>query len=276
MRYETVLVDITGTIAKVTMNRPDKKNAMSPQLILDMTQVLENLRYNDDVKVLVLTGAGNSFCAGMDLKEFFHELKGKKPHEYDRMWRLLQEWRGRTLRFYPKPTIAMVNGYCFGGAFPNVECCDIAIAADEATFGLSEINFGLFPGGHVSKTLANMFRPRDALLYGLTGRQFNGKKAAEMGFVNYSVPLAQLESEVMTLAKEIAGKDAHALKATKDAYRHSLDMGWEAALNYSKAKEDELYLAQNGAWVETGIGDFMKGLYKPGLGGHEEIERKSG
>ncbi len=276
MRYETVLVDIEEKIAKVTMNRPDKKNAMNPQLIVDMSQVLEDLRYNDDAKVLVLTGAGNSFCAGMDLKEFFHELKGKKPQEYDRMWRLLQEWRGRTLRFYPKPTIAMVNGYCFGGAFPNVECCDIAIAADEAMFGLSEINFGLFPGGHVSKTLANMFRPRDALLYGMTGRQFNGKKAAEMGFVNYSVPLAQLEAEVMTLAKEIAGKDAHALKATKDAYRHSLDMGWEAALNYSRAKEDELYLAQNGAWVESGIGDFMKGLYKPGLGGHEEIEKKSG
>lgn len=276
MRYETVLVDIDDKIAKVTMNRPDKKNAMSPQLIVDMSQVLEDLRYNDDVKVLVLTGAGNSFCAGMDLKEFFHELKGKKPHEYDRMWRLLQEWRGRTLRFYPKPTIAMINGYCFGGAFPNVECCDIAIAADEAKFGLSEINFGLFPGGHVSKSLANMFRPRDALLYGLTGRQFDGKQAAAMGFVNYSVPLAQLETEVMTLAKEIAGKDAHALKATKDAYRHSLDMGWEAALNYSRAKEDELYLAQNGAWVEAGIGDFMKGLYKPGLGGHEEIAKKGG
>jgi trans-feruloyl-CoA hydratase/vanillin synthase len=95
----------------------------------------------------------------MDLKEFFYDLKGKKPKEYDRIYRLLQEWRGRTLRFFPKPTIAMINGYCFGGAFPNVECCDLAIAADEAQFGLSEINFGLFPGGHVSKTLANLFPP---------------------------------------------------------------------------------------------------------------------
>lgn len=275
MGYETVLVDIKDKIAKVTMNRPNKKNAMNPQLILDMTQALEELRYDDDVKVLVLTGAGNSFCAGMDLKEFFNELKGKKPKEYDRMNRLLQEWRGRTLRFFPKPTIAMVNGYCFGGAFPNVECCDLAIAADEATFGLSEINFGMFPGGHVSKSLANMFRPRDALLYGLTGRQFDGKKAAEMGFVNYSVPLARLETEVMTLAKEIAGKDPAALKATKDAYRHSLDMGWEAALNYSTAKENELFLMQEGGWLNSGIADFMKGLYKPGLGGHEAIEKKA-
>ena len=273
MGYKTVLVELRGKVAKVIMNRPDKKNAMNPQLVMYMAQVLEDLRYDDGVAVVVLTGAGNSFCAGMDLKEFFYDLKGKKPKEYDRIYRLLQEWRGRTLRFFPKPTIAMINGYCFGGAFPNVECCDLAIAADEAQFGLSEINFGLFPGGHVSKTLANLFRPRDALLYGMTGRRFDGKKAAEIGFVNYSVPLARLEDEVMELANEIAGKDPAALKATKDAYRFSLDMGWEAAMNYSAAKENELYLVQKGAWVESGIGDFVKGKYKPGLEGHEGVKK---
>ncbi len=273
MRYETVLVEIRDKIAKVIMNRPEKKNAMNPRLVRDMAQALEDLRYNDDAAVLVLTGAGDSFCAGMDLKEFFHDLKGKQPAEYDRIYRLLQEWRGRTLRYFPKPTIAMVNGYCFGGAFPNVECCDLAIAADEAQFGLSEINFGLFPGGHVSKTLANLFRPRDALLYGMTGRRFDGKKAAEIGFVNFSVPLAQLESETMAVAREIAGKDPAALRATKDAYRFSLEMTWEAAMNYSAAKENELVLLQKGAWLESGIGDFMKGLYKPGLGGHEALKK---
>ncbi len=272
MQYQTVLVEIKDKIAKVVLNRPHKKNAMNPQLCLDMAQVLEDLRYNDDVAVLVLTGAGNSFCAGMDLKEFFYELKGK-PAEYDRISRVLQEWRGRTLRYYPKPTIAMVNGYCFGGAFPNVECCDLAIAADEAQFGLSEINFGMFPGGQVSKSLANLFRPRDALLYGMTGRQFDGKKAAEIGFVNYSVPLAQLEAETMALAKEIASKDPHALRATKDAYKFSLDMSWEAAINYSSAKENTVFLAQKGAWLESGIGDFMKGLYKPGMEGHETLQK---
>jgi len=273
MSYQTVLVEIKDKIAKVILNRPEKKNAMNPQLVLEMAQVLEDLRYNDDVRVLVLTGAGEAFCAGMDLKEFFYELKGKKPAEYDHICRVLQEWRGRTLRYYPKPTIAMVNGYCFGGAFPNVECCDLAIAADEAQFGLSEINFGLFPGGHVSKSLANLLRPRDALLYGMTGRRFDGKKAAEIGFVNFSVPQARLEGETMALAREIATKDPFALRTTKEAYKFSLDMPWEAAMNYSTAKENELYLVQKGAWVESGIGDFMKGLYKPGLEGHEAFTR---
>lgn len=272
MQYKTLLVEIQDKVAKVILNRPEKRNAMSPQLHLDMTAALEDLRYNDDAAVLVLTGAGDAFCAGMDLKEFFYELKGK-PAEYDRVLRLAVEWRGRTLRQYPKPTIAMVNGYCFGGAFSIVEGCDLAVAANEAQFGLSEINFGLFPGGGVSKALANLFRPRDALLYGMSGRRFDGKKAAEIGFVNFSAPRERLEAETLALAREIAGKDPVALRACKDAYRFSLEMPWDAAMNYAVAKENEVFFQQKGAWLEQGIGDFVKGLYKPGLEGHEGVKK---
>ena len=272
MQYKTLLVEIQDKVAKVILNRPEKRNAMSPQLHVDMTAVLEDLRYNDDAAVLVLTGAGDAFCAGMDLKEFFHELKGK-PAEYDRVLRLAVEWRGRTLRQYPKPTIAMVNGYCFGGAFSIVEGCDLSVAADESQFGLSEINFGMFPGGGVSKALANLFRPRDALLYAMSGRRFDGRKAAEIGFVNFSVPRARLEAETLALAREIAGKDPVALRACKDAYRFSLEMPWDAAMNYAVAKENEVFVLQKGAWLEQGVGDFVKGLYKPGLEGHEGVKK---
>ena len=264
MAYPTLKVEIKDKIAKVMLNRPDKKNAMSPQLHQEMTDALEDLRYDDDVTVVVITGAGNSFCAGMDLKEFFQALKVQKPKEFDRYYRMATDWRGRTLRYYPKPTIAMVNGFCFGGAFSIVEGCDLAVAADEATFGLSEINFRLFPGGSVSKSLANLFRPRDALLYGMTGRPFDGKEAARIGFVNFSVPLADLERETMALAKEIAGKDPAALKATKDGYRFSLEMSWEASMNYTFAKENEMYISQKGGWLEQGVGDFVAGKSKPG------------
>jgi trans-feruloyl-CoA hydratase/vanillin synthase len=266
MSYQTLRIDIKDKIAKITLNRPEKKNAMSPQLHRDMTAALEELRYEDTAAVLVITGAGNSFCAGMDLKEVFHDLKVKQPKEFDRVYRMATDWRGRTLRYYPKPTIAMINGFCFGGAFSIVEGCDLAVAADEATFGLSEINFRLFPGGSVSKSLANLMRPRDALLYGLSGRTFDGKRAAQMGFVNFSVPLAQLEVETMALAKEIAGKDTAALKATKDGYRFSLEMTWEASMNYTFAKENEVFVAQKGGWIEQGIGDFLEGKTKPGRG----------
>jgi trans-feruloyl-CoA hydratase/vanillin synthase len=266
MDYETLKIEIKDKAAKVILNRPDKKNAMSPQLHRDMAAALDELRYEDAAAVLIITGAGDAFCAGMDLKEVFHDLKVKNPKEFDRIYRLATDWRGRTLRHYPKPTIAMVNGFCFGGAFSIVEGCDLAIAADEAMFGLSEINFRLFPGGSVSKSLANLMRPRDALYYGMTGRPFNGRRAAEIGFVNYSVPLARLEEETMLLAKELAGKDPHALKATKDGYRFSLEMTWEASMNYTFAKENEIFVAQKGGWIEHGIGEFLEGKTKPGRG----------
>jgi trans-feruloyl-CoA hydratase/vanillin synthase len=203
----------------------------------------------------------------MDLKQFFVDLKDD-PAEFDRIFRIATEWRSRTLRYYPKPTIAMVNGFCFGGAFSIVEGCDLAFAAKEATFGLSEINFKHYPGGSVSKSLANLFRPRDALFYGMTGRTFKGDRAAEIGFVNAAFPLADLKKEVMEVAKEIASKDPDALTACKEAYRFSLEMSGEAALNYAAAKSDQLSLRQNDSWRSEGIGDFLQGKYRPGLAGH--------
>jgi trans-feruloyl-CoA hydratase/vanillin synthase len=271
MSYKTLLVEKSNGVALVTFNRADKKNAMNPQLHDDMTAALEELRYDDAARVLVITGSGNSFCAGMDLKEVFHDLKNE-PARYDQVIRKATEWRGRTLRYFPKPTIAMVNGYCFGGAFSIVESCDLAIAADEATFGLSEINFKGFPGGAVSKSLANLLRPRDALFYAMTGRRFDGRKAAEIGLVNYSVPQARLKQETISVAEDIAAKDPAALRATKDSFRFSLEMTWEASMNFTGAKEEELTNRQRVGWKDEGVGDFVKGKFKPGLESHEKIK----
>ena len=274
MSFETINIEISDGVAVLTLARPHKKNAMNPKLHEEMTAALEACRYDDHCRVLVLTGSGDAFCAGMDLKEVFHELKDR-PAEYDRIIRLATEWRGRTLRHFPKPTIAMVNGYCFGGAFSIIESCDIAVAADEATFGLSEINFKGFPGGAVSKSLANLLRPRDALFYALTGRRFDGKKAAEIGFVTSSVPLAALREETMAIAREVAAKDPWALKATKDTYRFSLEMPWDASMNYAAAKEEELSNMQKvRGWKDGGVSDFVAGKFKPGLEGHETVARK--
>lgn len=273
MEFETLKIELLGAVMKVILNRPAKKNAMNPQLHLEMTRLLEDIQDDDSIKVVVITGAGDSFCAGMDLKEFFHDLKVKNPREFRRVFRIATEWRGRTLRRYPKPTIAMVNGFCFGGAFSIVEGCDLATAAEEATFGLSEINFRGFPGGTVSKSLANIMHPRDALLLALTGRTFDGRRAADINLVNFAVPLAQLEKETMALAQEIAAKDAAALRACKDAYRFALEMTWDASVSYTAAKEDEVFLAQKGGWIEHGIGDFVEGKYKPGLQGNEQVRQ---
>ncbi|MEE2662239.1 MAG: p-hydroxycinnamoyl CoA hydratase/lyase [Pseudomonadota bacterium] len=270
--YETLLVEFDKGVCVLTLNRPEKRNAMNPILGEEITDALENLRNDDRCSVLVITGAGESFCAGMDLKEFFLELEDK-PAEYDRAHRLAVEWRGRTLRLFPKPTIAMVNGHCFGGAFTIVEGCDLAVAAEDAKMGLSEVNFKLFPGGSVGKSMGNLLRPRDYMLYALTGRPMSGQNAAEIGFVNYAVPREDLKENVMALAHEIAGKDASALQATREVYRFSLDMDWDTAMNYASALQAWHTTRQGNTFREEGIGDFLDKKYKPGLGSHENAKK---
>ena len=269
--YETLLVEFDKSVCILTLNRPEKRNAMNPALGEEITDALEHLRNDERCAVLVITGAGESFCAGMDLKEFFLELEDK-PAEYDRAHRLAVEWRGRTLRLFPKPTIAMVNGHCFGGAFTIVEGCDLAVAAEDAKMGLSEVNFKLFPGGSVGKSMGNLLRPRDYMLYALTGRPMSGQNAAEIGFVNYAVPRKDLRDNVMALAEEIAGKDASALQATREVYRFSLDMEWDTAMNYASALQAWHTTRQGNTFREEGIGDFLDKKYKPGLGGHENAK----
>ena len=172
-------------VATLTLNRPDKRNAMNPRMHEEITDALDELRYNDEATVVVITGAGKSFCAGMDLKEFFHELKIEKPREFDRIFRLATEWRGRTLRQYPKPTIAMVNGYCFGGAFSIVEGCDWPLPQTKrhsaCPRSISAPSRAVPSPSHSRTSCIRAMR----CIYAMTGRYVRRKKAAEIKFVNY-------------------------------------------------------------------------------------------
>jgi trans-feruloyl-CoA hydratase/vanillin synthase len=239
---------------------------MNPTLHREMHDALTRLAADDTTRVLILTGAGVAFSAGMDLKEYFVDLKDR-PREMDRIRVISQEWRGRKLRHFPTPTIAMVNGYCFGGALPIVASCDLALAAEEATFGLSEINFAGIPAGPVAKLIGEVLHPRDALWYMLLGEPFDGRRAAEMRLVNKAVPLARLREETWAVARALREKDPHALRLTKELYKHSLGMDHDAALAFANAKVRELTLVQRGYWIEHGIGEFLEGRYRPGMGG---------
>ena len=193
-KYENVKVEIEDGIGWVTLNRPEKRNAMSPDLHWEMDDIVDKLEGDADVKVLILTGAGESWSAGQDLKLYFRELDGK-PAERKRVSLANERWRRLRLFMYDKPTIAMVNGYCFGGAFTPLAACDIAITAEEATFGLSEINWGILPGGNVSKVFSDLVSHRDAMYYAMTGRTFDGQKAVQMGIANVAVPADKLREE---------------------------------------------------------------------------------
>lgn len=261
-----VLLEEDDGIFTVTFNRPEKRNAMNPAMHEQMHALLSQLKYNDKVRVLIITGAGESFCAGQDLKEYFYLLADDSTKALrERSRELSNQWRSHILRLFPVPTIAMVNGYCFGGAFSVVTSCDIVIAADEATFGLSEINFKTAPLGLVSRDISEKMPPRQAMYYALTGEPFDGKRAAEIGLATKSVPKAQLKAEVRRIAEALREKDPIALKVTKDVLKISQRMDYEEAYAFSMALAGDLTHKQNGAWMKSGIGEFMEGKSKPGL-----------
>ena len=268
--WETVRVELDDGIAWVELNRPEKRNAMNPRLNAEMVEVLETLDADDRCGVLVLTGAGDAFSAGMDLKEYFREVDASPEHVQRKVRRDANHWQWRLLRTYAKPTIAMVNGWCFGGAFTPLTACDLAIAAEEATFGLSEINWGIPPGSLVSRGLAEMVGVREALLYVMTGRTFDGRKAAEMGLVNWSVPLTALRGEVETLARELLQKNPVVLRAAKLGFKHAQTMDWDTAEDYLYAKLEQSQFLDKEHGREQGLTQFLdEKRIRPGLQTYE-------
>ena len=272
MNYQTLAVSENEGIVRIMLNRPDKRNAMNPLMHVEASDLLQKLRDSTTARVILLTGAGDAFCAGMDLKEFFTDLKDDKA-EYERILRLAIEWRGRGLRELPQPTIALVNGFCVGGGIANVAACDLAFASAEAEFCVSEINFRFFPAGPVTKVLADRASSRDALFYSLTGKTFDAQVAQRMGLVNAVVPLAELESYGLEIARAIAAKDPVAVRLTKQTHYQSKHMNWDAAMDYANAKTAQLLeMQKGGVGRNEGIGDFLGKRYRPGLEGHESIQ----
>jgi len=262
----TVLVELENGIAWVAMNRPDKRNAMNPVMNREMNEVIDALEVDDRCGVLVLTGEGDSFSSGMDLKEYFRETDDKSRMVQVRARRDAFAWQGSKLMNFAKPTIAMVNGWCFGGAFTPMASCDLAIAADEATFGVSEINWGILPGGNVTKVLSQLMGRRAALYAIMTGIPFDGKKAAAMGLVNESVPLAELRQHTRELAKVLLEKNPTVLHQAKVAFRNVEDMSWEVALDYLGAKNEQGILIDPERGRQQGLKQFLDDKsYRPGL-----------
>ena len=270
---ENVKVVFEDGIAWLYLNRPEKRNAMSIELAEDMNRVLDELELDDRCGVVVLTGAGEAFSAGMDLKGFFRATDKGSDLARHRAYRENRNWQWRKLMWYGKPTIAMVNGWCFGGAFTPLVCCDLAIASDDATFGLSEINWGIIPGGVVPKALQTLVNDREALYYCMTGEPFKGPEAARMGLINRSVPHDQLMDETRKLAKVLLEKNPTVLRATKIAYKFIREMTWEESAEYLTAKLDQTTFVDPEKGREKGMKGFLDDKnYKPGLGNYKRDE----
>lgn len=266
-------MSVADGIGWLEFNRPDKRNAMSPALNVEMGEALLALDSDETCGVVVLTGVGESWSAGMDLKEYFREVDDAPLSRQRRVREDAMAWQYRMLRYFSKPTIAMVNGWCFGGAFVPLVSCDLAIAADEALFGLSEINWGIPPGGIVSRCLADTVGSRAALWYIMTGDTFGGQRAAEMGLVNKSVPLSDLRDESVKLARVLLEKNPVVMDAAKNGYKHAAEMSWEQALDYLYAKLEQSQFNDRSNGRQQGLKQFLDDkAIRPGLEAYQPAD----
>jgi trans-feruloyl-CoA hydratase/vanillin synthase len=265
-QYQNVRVERGDGIGWLYLNRPEKRNAMSPGLLADGVDALSRLEVDSETHVLVLTGEGDAWSAGMDLKEYF------RATDNDPEARLKASWNSRLFNHYklvnfPKPTIAMVNGWCFGGAFAPLTSCDFAIAAEDAMFGLSEVNWGIIPGGYVSKDVALAMPYRHALYYVLTGEPFDAKRAVEVGLINMAVPRDQLRAKTIELANKLLKISPAVLRTAKEAIRAVPTMSYDEAWDYLAAKNDQLRTRDTERSRDRGIEQFIdQKVFRPGLG----------
>jgi len=223
-KYENIAYEKRGAVAVITINRPDKLNALNSKVHAEGILLFDELKNDSSVRVVVITGAGaKSFVAGADISEF----AGKTSV----MQRETMNSRSlfNSIDAFPKPVIAMINGFCLGGGCELALACDLRVASDNAKFGQPEINLGIIPGGGGTQRLTRLIGEGKSMEMILTGDMFDAKTARDVGLVNYVYPQAELETKTMELANKIAEKAPIALQLAKEAVklaaRTNLDEG---------------------------------------------------
>jgi enoyl-CoA hydratase/carnithine racemase len=221
-----LLYEVRDGVARLTLNRPARRNALTWALVRELRDRLAEARADPGVRVCVLTGAGDrAFCAGADLSGMaagagfldLHEARGELPGLF------------RDLYGLGKPTIARVRGYALAGGFGLALACDLVVAADDATFGAPEVDVGLWP--HlVTVPMIRAMPPKVALELMLTGRRVDAAEAAQLGFVTRVVPAAELDRHVDELAATLAAKSPAAVKLGRDAFYAVWDRDVETSL----------------------------------------------
>lgn len=238
-------------VARITFNRPEKRNAMSLAARQAVMAALEECR---SAKVVLLTGAGPAFCAGIDLKEARAAGRGGNATEGDFSWLAVQE----AMRHHPAIMIAVVNGFALGGGVTLINTSELAIAADDAPIGMPEVGFGLYPGLAGPSTQIRLTHKRAAWMV-LAGERIDGRTAAAWGLVNASVPADELTAASEAMAAQIARHDATTLKWCKRALwevpMHISD--WTSALQYGEGIGTQIR-AQSSV-VESGLAGFAGG-----------------
>jgi enoyl-CoA hydratase/carnithine racemase len=223
---------VQGRVATVTLNNPKKRNPLSTAVVVELTKLFRECDADSRVGAVVLTGAGESFCAGADLQEFLDSIDaGSVEH-----WMAGDPW-AELVRLVPamaKPVLASVRGHALAGGCGLVALCDMAIAAENTTFGTPEINIGLFPL-FIFPALIRCVGQRHALDLCLTGRSITAAEACGMGLVSRVVPDAELTRATLALATELAGKPPNSMRLGKHAFYRMAELEYDAAVDFARS-----------------------------------------
>lgn len=216
--------EVDNHVARITLNRPAAMNSLNPELRWELSQHYDEVERNDDIWVVVVTGAGErAFSAGADLKHRARE-RGADEAQRARWQQLANETRSITERWYfPKPVIARVNGFALGGGLEQALACDIIVAAEHAEFGLPEPRRGLIAGAAGVHRLPRQIGLKPAMGYLLTGRHMTAERAFQLGLINQVVPYAELDTAVDAWVADILRCAPLAVRATKEAAMRGLD-----------------------------------------------------
>ena len=208
MSYQTLLLDVKDNIAVVTLNRPEKLNALNEQTIKDLNSVFDELKKNEEVYVVVLTGSGEkAFVAGADIKEL-NKLDMIGAKEFAEKGQAVFN----KIEKFDKPVIAAINGFALGGGCELALACHIRLASDNAKFGQPEVNLGIIPGYGGTQRLARLINTGRAMEYILTADMISADEAYRIGLVNKVYPQTELLDKTIELGKKITGKGQQAIR----------------------------------------------------------------
>jgi methylglutaconyl-CoA hydratase len=256
-KYQTIIVSREDRVGRISLNRPDIHNAFNVMMIRELAEAFEQARQDETQRVVVLTGVGESFCAGADLnwmREIIRYSFEQNLKESLEVAELMQ-----AIYTLPKPTIARVNGTAIGGGNGLLSACDIVIASERAKFGLSEVKIGLVPAA-ISPYVLRRIGESAAREYFLTGERFDAGRAFEIGLVNKVVPHEELDRKVEEVVRLLLSSGPEAMASCKELLHRVPDMSIEEAKAYTAEMIARLRVSTEG---QEGMAAFLE-KKKPG------------
>jgi enoyl-CoA hydratase/carnithine racemase len=240
VNYNNIIYEVSAGIAWITLNRPERLNSLSPEMMQEWIDALLNARNDSNVRIIVVTGAGRAYCTGLDLKSLGKVTfeNGEVSGGISNVGTQLIE----TMQSCPQPVIAMVNGHCFTGALEILYGFDLIVASQEAQFGDTHAKWGIKPNWGLSQRMPRILGMMRAKELSFTCRTFSAEEAKELGLVNLVVPADRLKEETIALAQQIMMNSPQTIAAIKDLYNKGMEMSLQDGLQYEK---DSRYIIED-------------------------------